>query len=317
MRLPRVLFVIVVSCLVFAACGDADTSTSTTTAPEEESAPSTTGDDGGPDDTDDMDDMDDGDMGDGDLPDGPDDALVGPYCALSGQANDRAAAFEPTTATAAEAEDFYRSMLALVEQGLETAPPAVADALEAQRAALVQTVEVLEGAGWDLRGSFDLLTPIYEDPVFLASQPVLDEFDTDVCGFPPEGFDPVDPVPVDDPVEVPAEFESYCAASFTASESDDLPFDADAAQVEAYYRGLLADLDELARLAPPELAADLETIRTNFTEVVRILEDAEWDLDVGFPLVQEWASDPEISDAMDAAIERVEGFDADVCGITY
>lgn len=314
MRLPRVLFVIVVSCLVFAACGDADPSTSTTTAPVEETTPSTTVDDGGPDD---MDDGDPDDADDGDMDDGPDDALIGPYCALSGQANDRAAAFAPATATPAEAEDFYRSMLALVEQGLETAPSAVAEALEAQRAALVQTVEVLEGAGWDLRGSFDLLTPIYEDPVFLASQPVLDDFDTDVCGFPPEESDPVETPPVDDPIEVPVEFETYCAASFAASESDDLPPDADAAQAEAYYRGLLADLDELARLAPAELAAELETILTNFQEVVRILEDVEWDLDVGFPLVQEWASDPEISDAMDTAIERVEGFDADVCGITY
>ncbi len=43
----------------------------------------------------------------------------------------------------------------------------------------------------------------------------------------------------------------------------------------------------------------------------------DWDLDAGFALVEEWASDPAVSDEMDAAIDVVEAFDADVCGLFF
>jgi hypothetical protein len=325
MASPRILCLVVACCLLFAACGDDDSASSTTTA-----APSTddVGDsDGGGDDSGEMDDdavddgeTDDGDMGDGDMGEGDmneqDPALVGPYCALSSQADVRSAAFDPA-ATPAEAEEFYRSMLALTDQGLETAPASVADSLGVQRDVLVQTIAVLEAGGWDLLGSIDQLTPIYEDPEFLAADDTLEEFDVEVCGFAPDEESPEPVPPVDEPIDVPAELAAYCAASFAASEADELAFDADATETEAYYRGLLASVTGLSAVGPPELAADLETIRSNFAEVVSILEGAEWDLDIGFPLVQEWASDPAVTDAMDAAIDRVEAFDAEVCGIVY
>lgn len=130
------------------------------------------------------------------------------------------------------------------------------------------------------------------------------------------GTGSVEPTP--DPVQsVPDELAPYCNASYAMSESPGLGMDDGPEETRAFYEGLIDSLDELLVLAPAELEPDLRTVRENFSEVLRILEEADWDLDAGFAAVGEWADDPEIADAMDAAIDRLEDYDEDVCGITY
>jgi hypothetical protein len=262
---------------------------------------------------------------DGGSGDEPTDAPSDPYCALSRDGAALAAAFDPSSVTPAETETFYRELLVLIDEALGVVPQVLADDLGIQRAVLADTIDILDGAGWNLESAVDELTPLFVAPEYLAADESLERFDVEVCGFEPIELVPGEPgdtpdepsPPAEEPLEIPAELVGYCEASFAASQADDLPFDAGPAEVQAYYEGLLANLDELSRLAPPELEADLQLIRANFVEVVDILAGAGWDLNVGFPLVEEWAADPAIADPMDAAIDRVEGIDADVCGIVY
>lgn len=124
--------------------------------------------------------------------------------------------------------------------------------------------------------------------------------------------------PTPDPVQsVPDELVPYCNASYAMSESPGLGMDDGPEETQAFYEGLIDALDELLTVAPAELEPDLLTVQDNFSEVLRILAEADWDLDAGFAAVGEWAEDPAVADAMDAAIGRLEAFDEDVCGITY
>lgn len=322
MALPRtVLGPLAVAALLLAACGDdAATDAATTTSPAADDVDTPEPDevetdtDDAADDTDD--DVDD-DM-DGDMPDGPsDDTLVGAYCALSAQAEARSASFAGAEASAAEVEEFYRGMLALTNQGLETVPPEVADALTVQRDVLVETIEILETAGWDLGSAIDDLVPIYERPGFLQADEALEDFDVVVCGFAPSDDRVEGPPPPESPPEVPDEFVAYCDASFEASQEDALPFGAGPAELQAYYGGLLARIDELLVLGPDELQGALTTIRSNFVEVIAILESVDWDIDAGLAQIEEWAADAAVAEPMEAALEQVEAFDADVCGIVF
>jgi hypothetical protein len=199
----------------------------------------------------------------------------------------------------------------LIDGALGVVPEVLADDLGVQRSVLVETIDVLVGVDWDLARAVDELTPLYVSPEYLAADGRLEAYDLEVCGFAP-----VDLVPAE-PAEVPPEYAAYCDAAFAASNADELPFDAGPAEVQVYYEGLLASLEELAVLATPDLEEDLLLIRDNFIEVVAILAEVDWDLDIGFPLVEEWSADPAIADPMDAAIARVERVDADVCGIIY
>ncbi|MEZ5245686.1 MAG: hypothetical protein R2707_11350 [Acidimicrobiales bacterium] len=241
-----------------------------------------------------------------------------PYCALSDQAAVLAAGFSPSTASPAEVEAFYRELLVLMDGAAEVVPDVLAEDMEIQRTVLVDTIDVLSGVGWDLALALDDLTPLYLAPEYLAADGRLEDYDIEVCGFAPVDLVPADPADAPgEPAEVPAEFVAYCNASFEASQVEDPPLDGGPAAVQAYYEGLLARLEDLAAVAPADLRTDLELIRANFVEVVDILAGAAWDVDTGFPLVEEWAADPAIADPMDAAIARVEAFDADVCGIVY
>lgn len=288
---PRIVVVVLALCLSAAACGS-DGSTSSATSTTTTTTTTTTG----------------AAAAVGELSD---------YCSFSGQANERVLAFDPTSATPAEAEDFYRSMLALAEQGVDAAPGEVADAMAVQRDVLVDTIEVLDAAEWDLVASFDQLSPIYASPEFLAASSTLEEFDIDGCGFPPEdGSVAGDPPPAGEPTEVPAEYVAYCDASFAASQADGLPLSPTPEETEAFYRELRLQIDELRALAPADLRTHLDTLAVNFGEVADILAGVDWDFAAGSPLVQEWAA--ESADAqMDEAISALETFDEDICGILY
>lgn len=239
------------------------------------------------------------------------------YCAASAAAASLADAFDPLAATAAEIENFYRSLLSLADEALVDIPAAVADAMAVQRRVTAETIDVLAANGWDYELALDELSEIYLDGTYVAADQQLEAYDADVCGIEFEEPDPAVEPPVEEPAEVPAEYVSYCNAAFEASQAEDLGFDADAAEAEAFYTGLLDRLEQLLALAPAELVDPLTTIRANFTEVVSIFVSVEWDLDAGFALVEEWASDPAVSDEMDAAITVVEDFDADVCGLFF
>ena len=234
-----------------------------------------------------------------------------PYCVVSSEAAALAAGFDPSTATPTEAEAFYRELLVLTDDAVGLVPDVLADDLGIQRSVLVETIDALDGVGWDLTLAVDELTPLYLSPEYLAADESLEGFDVEVCGF-----EPLELVPAE-PLEVPAEYAAYCDASFTVSQSGGLPSDAGPAEVQAYYEGLLVSLGELAALAPPELEADLQLILANFVEVAEVLAGVDWDLDLGSPLLEKWASDSAIADPLDAAIVRVERIDVEVCGIIY
>jgi hypothetical protein len=250
-----------------------------------------------------------------DSPDAPADPTD--FCETSAAASSLADAFDPLSATAAEIEDFYRTLLSLVDEALVDIPAAVADAMAVQRRVTVETIDVLAANDWDYEPALDQLTPIYLADDYVAADRQLEAYDADVCGFEPEESEPTVEPPVEEPAEVPAEYVAYCNTAFEASQAEELGFDADAAEAEAFYTGLLDRLEQLLSLAPPELVDALSTIRGNSTEVVSIFVSVDWDLDAGFALVEERASDPAVSDEMDAAIDVVEAFDADVCGLFF
>lgn len=242
---------------------------------------------------------------------GGDEVGADPYCALSGDAADLAAGFDPSTATPTETEAFYRELLVLTDDAIGVVPDVLADDLGIQRSVLIDTIDVLDGAGWNLPLAVDELSPLYLSPEYLAADESLEGFDAEVCGF-----EPMELVPAEPP-EVPAEYAAYCDASFAVSQADGLSFEAGPAEAQAYYEGLLASLGELSALAPPDLEADLQLILVNFVEVADILAGVDWDLDAGSPLIEEWAADPARADPFDAAIVRIEGVDVEVCGIVY
>lgn len=306
MRSPlvRLLFVLLALAVVAAACTD-----------DPESA--TTGDDGVDENAEENADPI-GDAGTDDSADAPGDpADPTSYCAASAAAASLADAFDPLAATAAEIENFYRSLLSLVDEALVDIPAAVADAMAVQRRVTVETIDVLAASGWDYELALDELTSIYLDGTYVAADRQLEAYDTDVCGIELEEPEPTVEPPVEEPAEIPAEYVAYCNAAFEASQAEELGFDADAAEAEAFYTGLLDRLEQLLALAPAELVDALSTIRGSFTEVVAIFVSVDWDLDAGFALVEQWASDPAVSDEMDAAIGAVEAFDADVCGLFF
>jgi hypothetical protein len=242
---------------------------------------------------------------------GGDEAGADPYCVLSGDAAALAADFDPSSAAATDTEAFYRELLELTDDALGVVPDTLADDLAVQRSVLIETIDVLDGVGWDLSLAVDELTPLYLSPEYLAADESLERFDVDECGV-----ESMELVPAE-PLEIPADYAAYCDASFAVSQADGLPFDAGPAEVQIYYEGLLDNLGELAALAPPELEADLQLILVNFVEVADILAGVDWDLDAGSPLVEEWAADPARAEPIDAAIVRVEGVDVEICGIVY
>lgn len=240
-----------------------------------------------------------------------------PYCGFSRASTERSATFDPSTAAPAETEAFYRDQLELIDDALAVVPDALAADLAVQRSVLVGTIEVLDAGEWDLPGAVDELTPLYTSEEYQAADENLAAYDVDVCGIESVEVVPDDTAVAEDPGDVPAEFVDYCNAAFMASQAESLAPDADAAAAQEFYEGLVGRLDDLLAVAPAELEADLTLVRSNFGEVVSILSGADWDLDVGLPLVDEWAAESPDAAAMDEAIGRVETFDVDVCGIVY
>lgn len=134
------------------------------------------------------------------------------------------------------------------------------------------------------------------------------------------GTDPgdVDPGPTVDPgIEVPAEAEAYCTRSFEAAQRDGLGFAPTPEEVEAYYTALVDDLSFLADNAPPEVADAVRQVASVFDEVVTIVADAGYDMEVAASELEAFGSDPDREALMDDAIARLEAFDVDVCGIEY
>lgn len=135
--------------------------------------------------------------------------------------------------------------------------------------------------------------------------------------------DPVDPGDADpgpavDPgIDVPPEAEAYCARSFEAAQREGLGFAPTPDEVEVYYTALLDDLSFLADNAPPEVVEAVEQVEAVFVEVVAIVADAGYDMEVAASELEAFGSDPDREALMDDAIARLEAFDVDVCGIEY
>ena len=228
------------------------------------------------------------------------------YCAVATHEHERVEAFGGATATATEAEEFYRGLLTLSDDAQSVVPAALAGDLATQRNVLLATIDVLESVDWELADGLAELLPIYEDPGYLAADAALEDFAVAVCGVGRSDADPI-----------PSEYADYCNASLASSRRSALPDDATPAVARAYYETLVADLERLRSLASPEVAAALAVIAENFGEVYDILAAADWNLDTGFALVEEWAADPAVAGPMNDAIGQVEAFDVDVCGIAY
>lgn len=239
------------------------------------------------------------------------------YCGFSRASEVRSATFDAASAPPAETEAFYRDQLELIDEALLVAPESLAADLAIQRSVLVGTIDVLDARGWDLSGAIDELTPLYASEEYQTADGNLAAYDTDVCGIESVEVVPDDSAVAENPGDVPAQFVDYCNVAFGASQADALAPDADAAAAREFYEGLVGRIDELVAVAPTDLEEDLTLIRSNFGQVVSILSGADWDLDVGLPLVDEWAAESPDAAAMDAAIGRVETFDVDVCGIVY
>lgn len=265
----------------------------------------------------DMTDSTDADLSGGDTtePLGDDTAvLAAEFCALSLQASQEALGFMPNTATPAETEAFFRSQLALAQQGVDAAPDTMRAAIERRVQLIDDTLAVLESVGFSLRDAEDQMTLLAADPEWMAAVAQLETFDRDVCGVTPGSI--LDAPDEELPSTGPIADDPYCQLSAEISDRPGLPFDGTTDDVKAYYDQLITDLADVRALAPEPLQSAYATINDTFDRVYEIMEENGFDLDLAQPILDDFAGDPEVDGAMNAAIDVVEAYDGDVCGLT-
>lgn len=333
--LSRVLALFVALALFAAACGD-DSSSTTDTDPGDDGTVADGGDRDDVDDTnnspdrgessdtdgtdgdDTADDMADGDdtaddMADGDVDDGPPTGDVAAYCDFAVQADAMFDEFNPLVSSPAETEDYLRSLLALIEQGRAVAPAEIRDAFDLLQGYWLETVDIVEAAGWDFVAALDALDPLLTDPVYEEAFAALDDFEFDACGIEPEGVVPDDD---DDDEQVGFSDSPYCQAAFALAEDDSsIPFGGTPEELQAYYDDVIAALVELHDLAPDELKPDIDVIGEGISTIYVLLESFGFDMDAAFDDFEALVDDPDFFEPMDAASMRLETYDADVCGI--
>ncbi len=152
--------------------------------------------------------------------------------------------------------------------------------------------------------------PATDEPA--AEEPAADE---------PASDEPVaDDSTGDEPAADPAEFagdagSEWCvAAREVETLSDQLDSDAlnfaDPAAVEAAYTGFVEAIDDAVAVAPPEIAADVETTARGFRLLSDALASVEWNfLDADLSVIDELDAE------MTAAGDRIGDYNEQVCGI--
>lgn len=305
-RLLGVLFVVA---LAGAACGEDSGGSGDLTGPD--AATSDTSTDGVASDGSTSDDTEpsDGDGGQST------DVLIEEYCGLSAEADASAASFAGLDATTAEAEAFFREQLRLTRLGVAAAPDTMREAITTQADFIEEAIELLDGAGWDLAAVNDELAALGATPERVEALDRLETFDRDECEVRFGEPIAIDPGDESDPAPVASD-DPYCTLSAELGTRPGLPFDGTADDVEAYYDGLLADVDAAFTLAPESLKGSFETINDTFGEVYRILDGYNFDLDAAGPDLDAFSADPAVDGPMRAAVGAVENYDVEVCGLT-
>lgn len=233
------------------------------------------------------------------------------FCDLAAQAGEADVAFDPATTNPEEIEAYFRSQLALAEQGVVVAPDAIADAITVQRDVLVDAIAILEPSDWDFEANFDAVAGLSQSAEFTEAADALDGFETEECETAADDGDSADDAGSG---ELSAQEEAYCAHSVAMAGRGQLSPESTPDEVEAYYDRLSADLEEAASLAPPELSEDYAVIAEVFAEVGEIVETAGFDLEAAQAPLEEHAADPAVSAAMQEAIVGIEAYDAETCG---
>ncbi|MFT7608578.1 MAG: hypothetical protein ACI9MX_001644 [Candidatus Aldehydirespiratoraceae bacterium] len=315
--LLRLLSILFVFALIASSCSDDATPTAVDPPADEVSDPAENPDvaaETEPDDapvSDDDTPVVDDDMGDDPTP------QAGPYCTLSAEAVAERDDFDALTATPESVERYYRAQADLLEQAAIVVPDVIADDLAVLVDLIDQTIAILEPTGWDVVGSVDALTPLYESSEASTAGAALDDFDESICGRVLDEALPDESVPPPGLIDVPAEAQAYCARSFALAEQGAVPAGDSAEEAEQFYSSLVAQLDSMIEVAPAEILTDVMFLQSSFQMVYDILAAAEWDLAAGLGDVEAWAADPQVADAMDDSIDRLSSYDSDVCGIDF